>query len=109
MKGGFEKDKHWVWGQPQDQAFTEIKEALTTAPSLALYDSNRETKVNADASSYRISSVVMHQQENGDWKPISYVSRALSQWKANTCKLKMNVWRLSGLAKNQVILFGENL
>ena len=53
------KKNTWVWGQPQDQAFTEIKEALTTAPILALYDPNRETKVNADASSYGIGGVVM--------------------------------------------------
>ena len=72
------KENTWVWGQPQDQAFTEIKEALTTAPILALYDPYRETKVNADASSYGIGGVVMQQQDNGDWKPISYVSRALS-------------------------------
>ena len=72
------KKNTWVWGQPQDQAFTEIKEALTTAPILALYEPYRETKVNADASSYGICGVVMQQQDNGDWKPISYVSRALS-------------------------------
>ena len=72
------KKNTWVWGQPQDQAFTEIKEALTTAPMLAFYDPNRETKVNADASCYRIGGVVMQQQDNGDWKPISHVSRALS-------------------------------
>ena len=35
------KKNTWVWGQPQDQAFTEIKEALTTAPILALYDPKR--------------------------------------------------------------------
>ena len=74
------KKNTWVWGQrqPQDQTFTEIKEALTTAPILTLYDPNRETKVSADASSYGIGGVVMQQQDNGDWKPISYVSRALS-------------------------------
>ena len=44
---------------------------LTAAPILALYDPNKETKVNADALSYGIGSVVMQQQENGDWKPIS--------------------------------------
>ena len=65
-------------GQPEDQAFTKIKEALTTEPILSLYDPNKETKVNADASSYGIGGVVMQQQDNGDWTPISYVSRALS-------------------------------
>ena len=72
------KKNTWVWGQPQDQAFTEIKEALTTAPILALHDPNRETEVNVDASSYGIGGVVMQQQDNGDWKPISYVSRVLA-------------------------------
>ena len=99
----------WVWGQPQDQASTEIKEALTTAPILALYDPDRETKVNAYASSYGIGGVVMQQQDNGDWKPISYVSRALSPVECGTRKLKKNVWRLFGLANDRVILFEENL
>ena len=72
------KNNTWVWGQPQDQAFTELNEALTTAPILALYDPNKETEVNADALSYGIGGVLMQQQDNGDWKPISYVSRALS-------------------------------
>ena len=53
------KKNTWVWSEPQDQAFTEIKEVLTTAPILALYEPNRETKVNADALSYGIGGVVM--------------------------------------------------
>ena len=72
------KKNTWVWSQPQEKAFTEIKEALTTAPIVALYDPNRKTKVNADALSYGTGGVVMQQQDNGDRKPISYVSRALS-------------------------------
>ena len=72
------KKNTWVWGQPQDQAFTEIKEALTTALILALYDPNREIKVKVDASSCGTGDVVMLQQDNGDWQAISYVSRVLS-------------------------------
>ena len=70
------KKNTWVWGQLQDQEFREIREVLTTALILTLYDPNRETKV--DASSCGIGGVVMQQQDNGDWKPISYVSQALS-------------------------------
>ena len=34
LKELLKKKNTWVWRQPQDQAFTEIKEALTTAPIL---------------------------------------------------------------------------
>ena len=103
------KKNTWVWGQPQNQVFTEIKEALTTAPILALHDPERETKANADASSYGIGGVVMQQQDNGNWKPISYVSRALSPVECRYSQVEKNAWHLSGLANDQVISFGENL
>ena len=51
---------------------------MMSAPILALYDPNKDTKVNADASSYGIEGIVMQKHEDGIWKPISYVSRALS-------------------------------
>ena len=63
------------WGQPQEQAFREIKEMMS-ATILAIYDPNKDTKVNADASSYGIGDV-MQKKENGIWKPNSYISRAL--------------------------------
>ena len=51
---------------------------MTSAPILALYDPNKDTKVNADASSDGIGGVVMQKQEDRIWKTISYVSRVLS-------------------------------
>ena len=46
---------------------------MTSAPILALYHPNKDTEVNADASSYGIGGVVMQKQEDGIWKLISYV------------------------------------
>ncbi|CAB3997437.1 Hypothetical predicted protein, partial [Paramuricea clavata] len=51
---------------------------LISVPILALYDPNKETKINADASSYGIGGVVLQKQENNEWKPVSYISRALT-------------------------------
>ena len=46
------KGNQWTWGNAQQKAFEQIKTDLMRAPVLALYDTNKETKVAADASSY---------------------------------------------------------
>ena len=48
----------WVWGPPQRAAFENIKEELTQSPALALYDSDRETVLSADASSFGLGAVL---------------------------------------------------
>ena len=67
----------WHCGDKQKEAFNELK-SFISAPILALYDPNKETKINADASSYGIRGVVLQKQENDEWKPVSYISRALT-------------------------------
>ena len=68
----------WVWGPPQRTAFENIKEELTQSPSLALYDSDRETVLSADASSFGLGAVLRQRQPGGDLKPVAYASRSLS-------------------------------
>uniref|UniRef100_A0A3Q1EIG7 Gypsy retrotransposon integrase-like protein 1 n=1 Tax=Acanthochromis polyacanthus TaxID=80966 RepID=A0A3Q1EIG7_9TELE len=67
----------WTWDHPQKEAFQRIKDILSTSPVLKFYDVNRPTAVSADASSYGIGGVLL-QQHDGDWKPIAYCSRRLS-------------------------------
>ena len=68
----------WVWGNTQQSAFLQIKQELSNCPVLALYDPSRDTMVSADASSYGLGAVLTQRQEDQQWKPVAYASRALS-------------------------------
>ena len=45
---------------------------------LALYDPKAPTKVSADASSFGLGAVLLQQFE-GQWKPIAYASRSMTE------------------------------
>ena len=67
-----------VWGTPQQQAFEKIKSDLTAAPVLAPYDPNKDTEVSADASSFGLGGVLLQKQEDQTWRPVMFISRALT-------------------------------
>ena len=61
------KDKVWMWGPSQEEAFSVINYNLTA-----------KTKISADASSYGLGAVLL-QEHKGEWRPVSFASRALSE------------------------------
>ena len=72
------KESAWIWNTAQKEALEEIKRQLVSTPVLAFYDPQLETKVSADASSYGIGAVLVQKQPEGDWKPVAFISRALT-------------------------------
>ena len=67
----------WLWEKCQQDAFTQIKEELSSTPVLALYDPCKETFVLADAPLYGLGAVLIQKQDNHQWKPVAYASRSL--------------------------------
>ena len=72
------KSSTWTWGPHQSKAFTLVKEELSKPTTLALYNPEAPTKISADASSYGLGAVLL-QQANGDWRPVAYASRSMSE------------------------------
>ena len=68
----------WKWGDYQNRAFREIKEATNSSEVLTCFDPYRETVLSADALSYGVGAVLRQKLPNGKMRPIGYVSRALT-------------------------------
>ena len=72
------KDIQWTWDDAQEQAFQDIKQALSAPPVLAHYSTNLPTKVSADASSYGLGAVLLQKKEGEEWRPVFYASRSMT-------------------------------
>ena len=77
------KDSAWYWDDAQQTAFQQVKEQLASPEVLAHYNPNRETGIAADASSIGLGAVLLQTQDNGQRRPICYISRSLSDAERN--------------------------
>ena len=68
----------WVWSEPQQKAFQQIKRQLSSTPVLVLYHPDRLTTVSADSSSFGLGAVITQKQPDATWRPVAYCSRSLS-------------------------------
>ncbi|GJX20666.1 reverse transcriptase domain-containing protein [Tanacetum coccineum] len=73
-----QKNKTYVWGDKQDEAFQILKEKLCNAPVLALPDGPDDFVVYCDASKQGFGSVLMQRG-----KVIAYASRQLKKHEKN--------------------------
>ncbi|GJU97702.1 reverse transcriptase domain-containing protein [Tanacetum coccineum] len=73
-----QKNKTYVWGDEQDEAFRILKEKLCNAPMLALPDRPDDFVVYCDASKQGFGSVLMQRG-----KVIAYASRQLKKHEKN--------------------------
>ena len=73
------KNAHFVWNKAQQEAFSKLKEALTSAPVMHYFDTKKETLLTVDASPVGISAI-LSQKDNGsdNSRVIAYASRALT-------------------------------
>ena len=71
------KQNAWVWGPDQDKAFLQIKQMLSSFPTLVKFDLEKKHRITADASCHSIGAALL-QQEKELWQPVAYASRTMT-------------------------------
>lgn len=70
------KDRPFSWGLEQEEAFSKLKSAFTSADLLRHYNPNRQLILETDASDYAIAGILSH-EEDGRLHPIAFMSRKM--------------------------------
>ncbi|UYV70981.1 K02A2.6-like, partial [Cordylochernes scorpioides] len=77
------KDVKWNWDQDCQQAFTTLKESLTSKPVLHLYQVGSPCRLYCDASTQGIAGILKQVHPDGQVHPVQYFSRALRAHERN--------------------------
>lgn len=72
-------DAQWLWSPAQQASFERVKEIISSAPVLTLFDSNGRHRVTADASRHTLGAALLQRNESGEWQPVSYASRKMTE------------------------------
>jgi predicted aspartyl protease len=77
------KDTPFTWQSAQDDAFTQLRHALTTAPVLAYPDHSLPFELSTDASSVGLGAILTQPHSDGTNRVVSYASRSLNKAERN--------------------------
>lgn len=77
------------WTPECEEAFQKLKQALITAPILAMPDFNREFILTTDASNFAVSYFLSHKDDHGRERVIEYGGNALQENQLNWSVLEM--------------------
>ena len=77
------KDTVFQWNDEADQAFARLKEMFTSAPILVLFDHERETIVEADASEWCVGGTLYQVDDQGIIRPCAFFSKKNSPAECN--------------------------
>ena len=79
------KESAWLWDPAQQEAFQQLKADMASEQALALYDSEKETMVSSDVSSFGLGAVFMQKQPSGEMRPVAYAMTETDQNRASLC------------------------
>ena len=77
------KNIQFFWEEPQQEAFRKVKELVTQAPVLNLFDPGKDITLTVDASSTSLGAALL--QDGG---PVAYAAKALTGAQINYAQIE---------------------
>ena len=103
-----QKQRRWKWGPDEEAAFSHVKDLLRSSQVLVHFDDKLPLVLSCDASPYGLGAVLSHRMENGDERPICYVSRTLTDAEKRYSQLdKEALAIIFGVKKYHHYLYGR--
>ena len=65
------------WGTQQQAAFETLHTAFTSALILILWDPDKPTQLEVNASGYATGGALLQKQEDGQWHPVAFWSASM--------------------------------
>ena len=72
------KNEPFVWGAVQQRVFEFVKNVVTHALVLAMYDSTQPTHLETDTSNFATGAILSQKQDDGKWHLIAFRSLTMS-------------------------------
>ena len=76
------KDADWIWNAEHEKAFVKINDEIKEVVELSHFKRNQEIRIICDASKQGLGAVLQQSQTNGEWRPICFASRFLSDFES---------------------------
>ena len=77
------KDTLFVWGEKEEAAFVQLKEALAAAPVLITPDNSKSYTIHTDASGYAVGATLSQEGEGGRMHPVAFMSKKMNAAQRN--------------------------
>ena len=92
------KEAEWKWTKEHEEAFLKINQEIESITELTHFKRNKKLRIICDASKQGLGAVLQQQQDNQEWKPVSFASRFLTNFEAkysiNELELLAVVWTI---------------
>src|SRR6266511_3016174 len=77
------KTHPWDWTTSQHSTFEVLKTAFCSKPVLLMPDFTKPFEIESDASLYATGTILLQQDTNGDWHPVTYCSQSMNPTERN--------------------------